>query len=88
MKMELQEKTIFSKDLPPVWEEDIILRENGENIRWNIVFTGKIPERVRLEIHLDAPKSRAAVSLACIGRGTMNTDVNITIRPIIFISSS
>ncbi len=78
MKMELQEKTIFSKDLPPVWKEDIILRENGENIRWNIVFVGKIPERVDLKIHLDAPKSRAIFSLACIGREKMNTEINIT----------
>jgi len=75
--MEFKEKTIFSKDLPPVWKEDITLRENGENIRWNIVFVGKIPERVDLKIHLDAPKSRAAVSLVCIGRETINTEVNI-----------
>ena len=75
--MESQEKTIFSKDLPPIWEENIILRESGENIRWNIVFVGKIPKRVDLKIHLVAPKSRAAVSLVCIGRERMNTDVNI-----------
>ena len=76
--MELKEKTIFSKDLSPVWKEDITLRENGENIRWNIVFVEKIPERVDLKIHLDAPKSRAIFSLACIGREKMNTEINIT----------
>ncbi len=75
--MELQEKTIFSKDLPPIWEENIILSESGENIRWNIVFVGKIPKRVDLKIHLVAPKSRAAVSLVYIGREKMNTEVNI-----------
>ena len=76
--MELKEKTIFSKDLSPVWKEDITLRENGENIRWNIVFVEKIPERVDLKIHLDAPKSRAIFSLASIGREKMNTEINIT----------
>lgn len=75
--MELQEKTIFSKDLPPVWEENIILSKRGESIHWNIIFTDKIPERVYLKIHLVAPKSRAVISLATIGRKTMNTEVNI-----------
>jgi len=76
--MESQEKTIFSKDLPPTWKEHIILRESGESIRWNIVFAGKIPERADLKIHLCAPKSRAIISLACIGREKMNTEMNIT----------
>lgn len=76
--MELQEKTIFSKDLPLVWEENIILSKKRESIRWNIIFADKIPERVCLKIHLRAPESRAMVSLACIGRETMNTEVNIT----------
>lgn len=78
IEMELQEKIIFSKDLPPVWEENIILSNKKESIRWNIIFTEKIPERVCLKIHLRASESRAVVSLACIGRETMNTEVNIT----------
>lgn len=77
-KMELREKTIFSKDLPLVWEENIILSKKGESIQWNIIFADKIPEHVRLKIHLRAPESRAMVSLATIGRGTMNTDIHIT----------
>lgn len=75
--MEIQEKTIFSKDLPPVWEENIILSKKGESIHWNIVFAEKVPERVYLKIHLAAPKSRAVISLATIGKGKMNTEVNI-----------
>lgn len=78
MKIEFQEKTIFSKDLPLVWKERIVLAKIGESIRWNIIFTEEIPERVDLKIHLSAPESRAVISLACVGRETMNTEIRIT----------
>lgn len=70
-------KTIYSKDLENKWRETIRLENEGQTLRWNVIFSEAIPEDVQLDVHLEGVDSKAEIFFAYVGEKKTDTRMHV-----------
>ena len=72
-------ETIDSRQLPEVWDEEVIVRNEGETRKILLVFIDEMPKTSRLRVRLAGRGSRAEITVVHLGRRAQETNMDITL---------
>lgn len=69
----------YSKNLEGIWQKEIVVADEGGELKRTFVFADKIPQRGDLQVRLKGRKSRAELTFIYIGRKQDAMDLNVTL---------